>query len=240
MNYLDKIEREPIKLQYSKEDLLKEDYLITSDKNLEIYYAPFDYINLNASVIIVGITPGWTQMEQSFRTLIRALHENKGYQEALKKVKSESSFAGSMRVNLINMLDELNLDSKLGLNSTSELFDENNTLLHSTSAIRYPVFKNGTNYTGSSPSPIKNKTLWEFVVNYLVPELNSFSNKLIIPLGKKIDEIFVELQSKKLILNNNCILHGFPHPSGGNGHRKKQFEANKNLMSEVISSWINE
>ena len=40
-------------------------------------------------------------------------------------------------------------------------------------------------------------------------------------------------------LNNNFILNGFPHPSGANGHRAKQFENNKKEMQSIIKKWKN-
>ncbi len=213
--------------------------MIATEKNLEVYFAPFDYINKTAPVVIVGITPGWTQMEKSFNTVITELHKGYSYESALKKVKSESSFAGSMRSNLIKMLDELGLHEKLNLKSTANLFDLDNDLLHSTSALRYPVFSSGRNYTGSSPSPLKSSLLWNQIETHLVPEMCFFTDALIIPLGKNVNDIFIELQSNNK-LNSNYILSGFPHPSGANGHRAKQFELNKALMINKIEQWKRE
>jgi hypothetical protein len=39
----------------------KKDLSIDSGNGLQISYAPFDYVNLNAKVVIVGITPGEQQ-----------------------------------------------------------------------------------------------------------------------------------------------------------------------------------
>jgi len=44
---------------------------------------------------------------------------------------------------------------------------------------------------------------------------------------------------QKYNLNNNFILNGFPHPSGANGHRAKQFENNKKEMQSIIKKWKN-
>ena len=33
-----------------------------------------------------------------------------------------------------------------------------------------------------------------------------------------------------------CLL-GFPHPSGGNGHRVRQFRENQARLSEEIDNW---
>lgn len=238
MKFEKEIRNEILKDSYTKEDLMKEKYLVSSEGKIEIYYAPFDYINVSASIIIVGITPGWSQMEKSFRTIIKELTTNDDFSLGLKKVKSECSFAGSMRSNLIKMLDELELDKKLNLESTSELFAIENDFLHSTSVIKYPVFNNGKNYTGSSPSPLKSEILWKQIEKSFIPEINEFKGKLIIPLGKSVNEILSKIQSDNK-LNDNFILNGFPHPSGANGHRAKQFDNNKEDMKDIIERWNN-
>ena len=236
MKFEKEIRNETLKDSYTKEDLMKEKYLVSKEGEIEIYYAPFDYINLDASIIIVGITPGWTQMEKSFKTIINELTKNNDFSLALKKVKSECSFAGSMRSNLIKMLNDLELDKKLNIHSTSELFKIENSFLHSTSVIKYPVFNNGKNYTGSAPSPQKSVVLWEQIEKLFIPEIKEFRGKLIIPLGKSVSEILLKIQSENK-LNDNFILNGFPHPSGANGHRAKQFESNKESMKKIIKEW---
>ena len=238
MKFEKEIKSEALKDSYTKEDLMQDKYLINSHGKIKIYYAPFDYININASVIIVGITPGWTQMEKSFKTVIKEITKNDDFSSALKKVKSECSFAGSMRNNLIKMLDELGLEKHLNIESTSELFNVENSYLHSTSVIKYPVFNNGKNYTGSSPSPLKSEILWQQIEKSFIPEINKFNGKLIIPLGKSVNEVLSKIQSENN-LNNNFILNGFPHPSGANGHRAKQFENNKKEMQSIIEKWKN-
>ena len=84
-------------------------FLINKDKNIEIYYAPFDYLNSDAKIMIVGITPGLQQMLQSFQVI------NDG--KSLKEVKDLSSFKGSMRTALIKYLDELEVNKKLKIYS---------------------------------------------------------------------------------------------------------------------------
>ena len=46
--------------------IVNKEFLIKKDGNIEIYYAPFDYINTKAKIVIVGITPGLQQMLQSY------------------------------------------------------------------------------------------------------------------------------------------------------------------------------
>lgn len=56
---------------------------------------------------------------------------------------------------------------------------------------------------------------------------------LIIPLVVEVSKVFDYLVEKQ-ILDPKLIIAGFPHPSGANPHRKKQFEANKESMKEMI------
>ena len=57
-------------------------FLLEKEKNIEIYYAPFDYINTKAKIVIVGITPGLQQMLQSYEVINegKSLKEVKTYQ----------------------------------------------------------------------------------------------------------------------------------------------------------------
>ena len=55
------------------------------------------------------------------------------------------AFAGTMRRNLIDMLDRIGIAEWLDLASTAAPFDEASNLLHSTSALRYPVMRDRAN-----------------------------------------------------------------------------------------------
>lgn len=235
MTYEQKIKSLNITKDFSKETLMNEDFIIYKDDKIDILYAPFDYINRNAKVVIVGITPGWTQMNLSYNIVNKALRENESWDSSLEKVKKGASFAGSMRTYLIEMLDEIGLNNKLNIKSTESLFDEHNSLLHSTSYLKYPVFSKGENYRGSNPNPLKSP-LWDKIVENFVPEINCFENTLIIPLGKSVKKVFSKLIADKKI-SPNIYLEHFPHPSGANGHRQKQFDSSKDLMRKQIAEW---
>ena len=68
------------------------------------------------------------------------------------------------------------------------------------------------------------------------PEINEFQNKLIIPLGKSVKDVFSKLIAAQQ-LNENVYLENFPHPSGANAHPKTQFQKNKNLLESTIQDW---
>ena len=141
-----------------------------------------------------------------------------------------------MRNNLVNMLDELKLNEKLNINSCIELFEEKDYMLHTTSMIPYPVFINNRNYTGSIPKIKDNSILYSYVIKYFYEEVKDLSNALFIPLGKAVEEILKDMIYEKIIREEQCLL-GFPHPSGANGHRKKQFELCKNDLLDKIEKY---
>lgn len=146
--------------------LLSEQFLLEKDekKNIKIYYAPFEHVNVHAKIVIAGITPGLHQMKKSFWTIQSLKDHIMSDEQILHQVKKNSSFEGPMRKNLISMLDELQLPGFLGLASTSELFDTASHLVQTTSVLTYPVFHNGKNYSGSTPNILKTDILKKYVV----------------------------------------------------------------------------
>src|SRR5699024_5197643 len=129
---------------FKKGDLLIDSFLITKEANIQMYYAPHnEYVNKKAKVIIVGITPGWQQMKNAFRQFIMSQVANESLENSLYHAKIAARFSGTMRKNLIEMLDQCDLPTKLNIPSSSSLFADNNELLHTTSVIKYPVFVNG-------------------------------------------------------------------------------------------------
>ena len=63
---------------------MKEQLKLHGDRNLEIYYAPFDYVQPNAKLVIVGITPGRVQAENALRAAHLAIRSGKDVHEAAR------------------------------------------------------------------------------------------------------------------------------------------------------------
>jgi hypothetical protein len=198
-------------------------FLLEKEKNLEIYYAPFDFINLKAKIVIVGITPGLQQMLQSYEVI------NQG--KSLKEVKDLSSFKGSMRTTLIKYLDELEVNKKLKIKSCESLFNKNSQYLHTTSLVKYPVFDKGKNYSGANI--LKKKMLIEFIEKNFLKELKTLKKAIIIPLGNTVSST-IEHLNNKYDLKLACFLKGLPHPSGANARKNIQFKENKRNMKILL------
>ena len=159
-DYAEIIKKLPLKDKYTKEELLIEDLLIDKEKNIEIYYAPHnEYINPKAKVLIVGITPGFIQMSTAIAAARKELENNTDIEEIQYKCKVAGRFSGSLRKNIISMLDEIKLNEVFNLDSCSELFAEKDYLMHTVSLIPYPVFVKKQNYTGHTPKLLKSDFL---------------------------------------------------------------------------------
>ena len=140
-------------------DVLPLSFTLHREGRLRVAWAPFDYVNRSARIALVGITPGWQQTKIAYEEAYKALGEGRSYVTASRRAKARASFAGTMRKNLVSMLDEIGVARALGIESTAELFGPHRRYLHTTSALRYPVFIDGGNYTGHSPKPLSNDYL---------------------------------------------------------------------------------
>jgi hypothetical protein len=216
----------PILRTLSKSDLLAEierpkKLLIASQKvrgrQIDIAYAAFDHVNQDADVVIVGLTPGRQQMTNALIEAQRCLLDGIGDQEAMMSAKIFASFSGPMRTNLIAMLDSVGVSQALGLSSTASLWGRDSKRVHFTSALRYPVFVDGKNFSGA-PSTLSTPILRTHLMQWFANEMATLPNAVFIPLGPKVTAA-VETVANHLGLSNNRILSGLPHPSGANAER---------------------
>ncbi len=152
-------------------------------------------------------------------------------------VKARASFKG-MRRDLTQWLDELGLATLLGLRSCSELFqDSRRGLLHTTSAVRYPVFarrRDGTlaNYPGSNPEFVAHPWLRDMVETTLAGELSALPSAIVIPLGRASRAV-AHLQDQGAVDPARCLL-GLPHPSPASPLRERYFQdAKARLLSQA-------
>ena len=206
-----------------KKNVVSKDFLVNKDGNIEIYYAPFDYINSKAKIVIVGITPGLQQMTQSFQVIKDG--------KSLKEVKDLSSFKGSMRTTLIKYMDELKINKILKIKSCESLFNLDSKYLHTTSLVKYPVFDKGKNYSGANI--LKKKILLDFIEKNFLEELKTLKKSIIVPLGNTVSST-IEYLNSKYNLKLECFLKGFPHPSGANARKNIQFKENKISMIKLL------
>ncbi|MET4320346.1 hypothetical protein [Bradyrhizobium sp. RT5a] len=199
--------------------------LLAQQHPLSISYAPFEHIQHGARIAIVGITPGAQQARNALGELRRQLIAGADHGTALGAAKTFASFSGPMRANLVAMLDHIGLAGWMGLGTPGELWTSRSDLVHFTSAIRYPVFVNGENYSGS-PSMVATPLLREALLQYLAEEVSALPDAVWVPLGPKVSEGLAMLV-KRGLLSADRLLVGLPHPSGANAERISYFLGRK-------------
>lgn len=224
--------------EFNKQTLLTDSFLLETEGDLAMYYAPHnEYINTDAKIIIVGITPGWNQMKTAYIQLVKSISKGESLEKMLENTKIAASFSGTMRKNLIVMLDKIGLPETLAIDSSEQLFSTYRSFLHTTSIIKYPVFYKGKNYTGHTPTIDQSKLLKRYAYEVFPIELAQITDPaLVIPLGKATEKVIHTVQNKN---EQHIYLYGFPHPSGANGHREKQFKLNQKQLEDKFKIWRN-
>jgi hypothetical protein len=217
--------------------LLVPKFLLEAEGNLQTYWIPFERLNPTARVAIVGLTPGWQQMTEAFAAARDALTAGMTDERLIMDyIEQQAGFVGSMRTNMVRMLDAIGMSDALGLQSCAELFADQEGLVHGTSALRYPVFVRGENYGGQGPSVQRSPMLTRYVRQQLAPELAAVPDALVLPLGKAVEGCLRMLVADGQLDEVRCLF-GFPHPSGGNGHRVAQFGRNHVMLHTQIAEW---
>jgi len=195
--------------------------LIERHGRLSCHYAPFEHVNNGAKAVLVGITPGAQQACNALDALSRALAAGASDSDALLMAKETASFSGPMRKNLIAMLDRIGLPSALGLKTSGTLFESRSDLVHYTSALRYPVFLDGDNYSGT-PAIMRTPALKAMVEKWLFEEIEQVRDAVWLPLGKEPSSVLRHCVSEGL-LREDQVLDGLPHPSPSNAERRIYF-----------------
>ena len=227
----------PLSSSIDRDLLETEPFVLGTDGILSVVYAPFDYVNADARLALVGVTPGWTQMHASFVEARSGIDQGRDTEQILRRVKRVAAFSGSLRTNLVRMLDGIGIADALGVDSSDLLLTEEcESLLHSTSAIRYPTFKAGKNYAGSGPSIAKAPLLVPYL-NLLAGELRAAKEAIVIPLGRAVETALRYLTNHDSIAERRCLF-GFPHPSGANAHRASQYADNRFKLAATAQKWF--
>jgi len=218
----------------SQEDLSIELRIYADDK-IEVWYSLMGAATENPKIWILEITPGWNQMQIACASAAVALQNGASPHVTTTMKKPEVAFAGSVRNNLVSMMDELGFPDILNVSTSANSFGSEQ--LRTGSVLKYPVFSRRSNYAGHSPTLLNHPALRKMVDVILADNLKANETCLIIALGKAVESVLLYSAAKGLI-DQDRILSGFPHPSGANGHRRRQFEQHKKSLRAQISKWF--
>ena len=169
---------------------------------IEIKKAGFEYVNPDAVVVIVGITPGKKQLE--------------GPREGLtpKQIKQRYAFCGEpLHQNLIDMLNHVGINRLLGIETCNTLWDADFDKVEMTSLLKDAVFYEGHMFNKAIQIK-ESKMLTDIFNTGFVRDCALYSKaKLFVGLGKDVDNLLFELRKNGFI---NADIIGMPHPSKKN------------------------
>lgn len=159
---------------------------LAKDGDLDLYYSPHnEYINPHAVVAISGITPGFFSNAAGLQKAAQLLKDGETLETIAYETKEAAGLSGSMRQNIIEMLNECGLPAALHVEDSSRLFDSKRELLHTTSVIKHPVFYKQKNYTGHRPAISRSALLSRYALKCFPDEIEMMEKDiLLIPLGK--------------------------------------------------------
>jgi hypothetical protein len=204
------------------------DFLIGREKEYNVFYIPFEFVNTSARLVLVGITPGPTQMKCAYATAQRALASDLVDSEILRIIKQNCAFSG-MRDRINEMLDHFNIPQNIGVESASSLWTTNFKYLQPTSIIPNATFKGSDYFNGPFSTILQVSLLRKQFENEFIPSISNLSKEaLYIGMGPIVDEA-LQWCSSRGVINEQQIVGYFPHASGNSGSQFAYFMRRKQL-----------
>jgi hypothetical protein len=227
--------------ELTETDLKSPQFLIDSNGPLAVYWCPADppvRVSRRTQVILVGVTPGGEQARLALQVARNALHSNRtvSYSDVCRRANRGAAFSG-MRDQIVEWLDDLGIQERLGIPSCSSLFKEESELLAVTSAVRYAVFVHGKNYNGYVGGRVTQPFLLRYIDTLLSDAVRRVPNALIVPLGKVAEKAVSHL-GECPDFDADRVLAGFPHPSPANGWRFRLWDENQASLHAQVNRWF--
>lgn len=197
---------------------LRDDALgILRDGDYSAFFAPFDWINDKADIVIIGVTPGKQQALEALLSFRAALAAGASIDEAAARAKSAASFKGGMRTLGARLMDHFALHRLFGLATMLDLFGSAAHRAHYTSVLRYPVLKKFGNYAGDSRIASR-PFMRRMIDETLAEELAMLPKAWLVPFGPNAMRALEHLAQAGRI-NESRILGGILHPGGQQWNR---------------------
>lgn len=222
--------------------------LIGSEGRRHLYYIPFEFVNQDARLVMVGITPGNNQLSMAYKTARPLIARGVGEQEVLRTVKKEASFGGEgVRPNLLRMMKHFGFAKLLGVHSEESLWGENAGLMHTTSVVPHAAFLGDKMFAGSFEDVLGSKLFRTCFENHFVESIKTInSNAYYVGLGKT-PAAALDWCVSKGVLKPKQVLGAFAHPSRSGGStvdyylqlkRRENMKPNDPVLKGGRTEWL--
>ena len=182
--------------------------IIMSKIDEKIVFKPteFDYVNQEAEVVIVGITPGNSQI--------------KGLRDGMTKreIKRTYAFAGNMRPNLVRMLDYVGVNRLLDIETCSSLWEEDFDKVEMTSLLKEATYVVNSKCEEvmfrHAKDIVKSEKLSRMLNDGFVKDCCKYEKaRLFVACGVGVYDILMSLRENDII---KAPVIAIAHPSGAN------------------------
>jgi hypothetical protein len=203
-------------------------FLLGSEMGRELFYIPFEEVNHQAKLVLVGITPVPTQMEVAYRAAGEALGSGYPHSVVLRKAKQLAAFDG-MRPRINEMLDHFQIPQRLGLGNAASLWGSKFDLFQPTSIIPNAAFKSGKYFNGPFSDVLAARLFRDEFESGFVASLAQLSNSpFFVAMGPVVNAAIQWCIAAGKI-DQEQYLGYLPHPSGNAGSQFSYFMRQKTL-----------
>jgi len=219
---------------YGSTGVGKDKFELGREGKYSLQYIPFEHVNKNAKLVIVGITPGPNQISLAYGTAQAMINSEKSKLEILKEVKNSASFGSkTMRPNLVKMLNHFEFNRILGIDDINKLWSSQSNLLYSTSVIPHAAFslKKGKDspFSGSFDEVMKCELFHKCFLDCFLPSINDINqDAMYVGLGS-CPEQALEWCVKNNYIRKDQVLGSMSHPSTQGGSSVGYFLREKRL-----------
>lgn len=193
--------------------------LLDEDNKYRLFYIPFEHINKSARLVIVGITPGITQLQEAYDAIKIGTNAGLTSDALLVEAKRIGAFGGaSMRPNLVRLINETGISRALHITDANKLWDNRCDLLHATSVVPHAAFDSkGKMFNGSFDEVLSSRALRTSFELDFVPALSAIRpDAVYIGLGPT-PRAALDWCVKQGHISSRQVLGTFPHPSTSSG-----------------------
>lgn len=200
------------------------EFSLGTDGKYSLQYIPFEHVNADAKLVIVGITPGNNQLDLAYQTAQKLLKAGRPDDEILTEVKKVGAFGGpAMKPNLLKILRHFHFERLLGIDDVATLWEGNANLLHSTSTVPHAAFKSGDMFAGSFEDVLASPLLRGCFLDCFVPSAREMNkNALFVGLGP-CPSAALEWCVQEGVLDRAQVLGSFCHPARTGGSTVKYY-----------------
>lgn len=204
--------------------------LTGSEGRYSLEYVPFEHVNVEARLVIVGITPGPNQRNDAYVEAKLLLRRGLTDEEILRRTKKHAAFGGpAMRPNLERMIDAMGVMDLVGGGRAAELWAGRADLLHATSVVPHAAFVGGKPFAGSFEEILRVELLRRCFERDFLPTLSRLARDAhYIALGPT-PAAALSFAADKGLIDRSRILGWLAHPSKRGGSQVSVYLGEKKI-----------